>query len=234
MARIPLGIKGGKSPSPSIEPYETVMCRPEALTANVLSEVPSADQILSGRQFIEIQNLTDSDVYVGSDLPDLYIWQEGFDKTISCTRKYLKWTESGAASDEYYVTTKEGTDPGLTEPLRMYGITTSGGSEAVLTEGTVSSLNDLEWVWNDGTAETPALGFNTIYFRFDAGDPDDSTFLTLYGYQNIPTVGTPWSGKRLGQYDEGFGSITSAVRLFAISSTTSVLVVTQYAGLIQL
>ena len=68
MARKSIGIKLGKSPSPTIEAYQGWKITAQDLSANTLAEVPTT--IREGRQYIIIQNLDNTDVFVGSDLPD--------------------------------------------------------------------------------------------------------------------------------------------------------------------
>ena len=81
-----------------------------------------------------------------------------------------KFTGSGGGTNEYYCELLAGGDPSLTDPFYVY----LDGSAA--TEGTVGSLADHRWGWGDGDT----LGYNTLYFRDDTGDPDVSE-ITLTG-----------------------------------------------------
>lgn len=230
MARRKIALKGGDVPRPTIEPYGGWDLTPQTISANTLTEIPTT--IREGRQFVLVENLTDSDVYIASGIPDIYVWgTTNFDKSITCTRKYLKWTASGSGSNEYYAELIGGGDPGLTECKRMYGIVTDGGTEGLVTEGAggAGSLSDHEWDWG---LDDPGGTYNTIHFADATADPDSSTaFLVLYGYQNIPTV--TGSGHHLGQYDTFEASFTSAGRIFAISSTESNLIISEFVGLVQ-
>jgi len=147
---------------------------------------------LSGRKGIIIQNLhATQHVYLGTCIPDILtgqlthpIWWDI--QTMDGTRKVLKWTASGSGTNEYYATTIGGGDPGLTEPLVIYGQLSdaSPGSETLLTNGTLGSLNDHEWDWGDNDS----LGFSTVYFADATGDPDTESWFCLQSYTWIPTT----------------------------------------------
>jgi len=178
---------------------------------------------LSGRKGILIQNLTATANYVyigGNCRPDILACPSGFYKTIVGTKKALKWTLStGGGTTEYYaeLAGTAGGDPGLSEPLRMYGVTSSGGSESKLTNGTAGALNNLEWDWGDADS----LGYNTVYFRLNAGDPDSTTvaaYLTLMSYISLPDASSNY-GYRLGAGNAVYLPVSGAHRLFAISSS---------------
>ena len=75
----------------------------------------------------------------------------------------LQWTVSASGTNEYYLTDGGG-DPGYTEVIRLFLST----DKSELTNGTVGSLADHAWDWGDNDT----LGYSTVYFRDDSGDPD--------------------------------------------------------------
>ncbi len=88
------------------------------------------------------------------------------DVSTSIVNSAYKWTAStGDGTDDYYLTTADGSDPGLDEPDTLLV-----DNEAA-TEGIISELAAGEWVY--GVDATDALGYNTIYIRLAvAADPD--------------------------------------------------------------
>jgi len=86
-----------------------------------------------------------------------------------------KWLSSGSGTNEYYLV-ESGSDgnPEVPDISRL----TLAGSFA--TEGTVGSLNDHEWAYGDNDT----LGYNTVYFRDDSGDPD-VTAVALVAYPKV-------------------------------------------------
>ena len=76
-----------------------------------------------------------------------------------------KWTKSASGTNEYYVTLAAGTDPGFDAQPDF--ITLEG---VLITEGTAGSLDDHYWDYKDNDT----LGYSTVYFRDDTGDPDTS------------------------------------------------------------
>jgi len=188
-------------------------------------QVPTTN--LSYRKEITIQNIHASNiVYVGSSIPDIitsndftHVRKAGYDH-MGASIKELKWNLSAGGTTEYYATTTAGGDPGLTEPLRMYGITASGGAEAILTNGTVASLNNLEWDWGDGDT----LGYNTIYLRHNSGNPSSLGYIVLLSYTKMPDSSSTY-GVKLGPNDSYSGTYGATARLFAIASGASTNVV---------
>jgi hypothetical protein len=89
--------------------------------------------------------------------------------TIDLLGALYKWTQIGATAVYYLEAADDsGAPPNITvHPAQVL----LDGSAA--TEGTAGSLNDHEWDWVDGAAQE-ALGYDTIYFRDDTGDPDVS------------------------------------------------------------
>jgi hypothetical protein len=76
-----------------------------------------------------------------------------------------KWTKSGSGTNEYYVELLAGGDPSIdTQP----DVILLNGSKAE--EGTVGSLYDHQWDYGDNDT----LGYSTVYFRDDSGDPDST------------------------------------------------------------
>uniref|UniRef100_A0A6M3K193 Uncharacterized protein n=1 Tax=viral metagenome TaxID=1070528 RepID=A0A6M3K193_9ZZZZ len=94
-----------------------------------------------------------------------YPWAEyEFYRNILTTSTY-KWTASGSGTNEYYVQTAAGGDPGfLAQPdfITLENIK--------IDEGTAGSLGDHEWDYGDNDT----LGYNTVYVRDNSGDPDSS------------------------------------------------------------
>ncbi len=87
---------------------------------------------------------------------------------------------------------------------------------AVLTNWTVGALNNLEWDW--GNNDT--LGFNTVYFRFNAADPDTVDYLQLLSYNRMPTADTGAAGgfKITAGNSSPLLCIDASVMLFVIAS----------------
>lgn len=76
-----------------------------------------------------------------------------------------KWTASGSGTNEYYVELLGGGDPGFDAQPDFIAL---DGTK--ITEGTMGSLNDHEWDYGDNDS----LGYSTVYFRDESGDPDTS------------------------------------------------------------
>lgn len=74
----------------------------------------------------------------------------------------------------YYLEAIGGGDPSLTEPVGIvsndiYSDDISPGEVTVISEGTtIASLADHQWKWGD----SDALGYSTVYFHDESGDPD--------------------------------------------------------------
>lgn len=88
-----------------------------------------------------------------------------FDAGQSLMAPTYKWTASGGGTNEWYCELIGGGDPSFTQTPyelmvdneRMY-------------PGTIGALDDHAWGYGDGDA----LGYSTVYFRDDTGDPDGS------------------------------------------------------------
>ena len=62
----------------------------------------------------------------------------------------------------FYLQTAAGADPSISEPEHLLL------DDAILTEGSITTLNDHEWTYGDADS----LGYDTVYVRDDSGDPD--------------------------------------------------------------
>ena len=138
------------------------------------------------------------------------------------TKKTLKWTAStGGGTNEYYATNPAGGDPGLTEPLVVYGQLSDAapGSETLLTNATAGSLSDHEWDWGNDDG----LAFNTVYFADATGDPDTESWFCLQSYTWIPTTSV-YGYKLIGSSTTDNAVVFNydgSVRLFGCGSASS-------------
>jgi hypothetical protein len=103
---------------------------------------------------------------------------------IAGTNPY-KWTQSPAATNEYYLELLAGGDPDFDEPLFLYeNVTGAVGVRIVepMVAGTVGSLAVGEWDYGDNDT----LGYDTIYVRV-TGSVDPDTLADYYlQYQDVP------------------------------------------------
>jgi len=77
-----------------------------------------------------------------------------------------RWISSPSQANEFYCELAAGGDPSLADPTSTGGVYIN---DATATNGTVGSLNALEWDYGDNDT----LGFSTIYVRLaDDSDPD--------------------------------------------------------------
>ena len=84
--------------------------------------------------------------------------------TTACKTVYMDYAQVHLSpSNEYYLEIAAGGDSGISEPQLLFM------DDTKLTVGTVGSLADHEWDW----ADNDSLGYSTVYFRDDSGDPDD-------------------------------------------------------------
>lgn len=89
------------------------------------------------------------------------------------------WTLSGSGTNEYYLRTAAGGDPGLTEPQ---GVLEGGAAGALMIEATGGSLAASQWDWDDNDS----LGYSTLYVRLSDGtDPDFKATDYVMGLGNI-------------------------------------------------
>jgi len=186
---------------------------------------------LSGRKGIFIQNIHASNIlYVGGSVPDIIEAPHQFSKSTKLTgdivapSRNLQWNKSAGGTNEWYVTLSGGGDPGLTEPVVMYAVTSAGGAETLLTNGTVASLSNTNWDWGNGDT----LGFNTIYMRFNTGSPAVCrSYFVLYGYPAVPSATT---GFALGPNDSWYATLSGSCRIFGVASGASTTTVVMELG----
>jgi hypothetical protein len=81
-----------------------------------------------------------------------------------------RWTASGSGTNEYYLELAAGGNPGFAEPTKFYQGATAR------TAGTAGALANLEWDY----ADNDTLGYSTIYYRLDSGDPDSTGAGNIY------------------------------------------------------
>ena len=74
-----------------------------------------------------------------------------------------KWTASGSGTNEYYLETAAGGDPGISQPDLLIRDATNSLCDAEVTNA-LGSLADHEWEWGDNDT----LGYSTVYFRDDS------------------------------------------------------------------
>lgn len=151
---------------------------------------------LTGRKAIIIQNLDDTALLrIRVDRPDVIMSPHRYankETNLKWANDYsndIRWFKSGSGTNEYYAAKYDKTTLSITEPLRMYGITSAGGSESLLTNGTAGALNNLEWDFGN----TDTLGFNTVYIRYNAGDPNEARdFMVLLSYTVMPDASSAY------------------------------------------
>ena len=212
----------GKGPATKDRPISVIENFNEIYHSRVLvgtSAVAVPTLPLTGRKAVILQNGHASQtVYVGATKPDIIKATDAWLQAVGVvgTKYQLEWHLSASGTTEYYATAPGSADPGLTECLRLYGITAAGGSFAVLTNGTMGSLANLAWDWGDNDT----LGFSTIYFRCNAGDPDTLDYIQLLSYNRMPTADTGAAGgfKITAGNSSPLLCLDSSVMLFAIAS----------------
>ena len=209
--------------------YELLVGGYNSVTSVGTTAVALPDTNLSYRKEVQIQNLHASNiVYITPTVPEFLVRNDhkhykeaGYDDIAGATNYALRWQASGSGTTEYYATSTTVGDPSMSTPLRVYGITSAGGSEAALTNGTVGSLNNLEWDFGDNDS----LGYNTLYIRLDAGHPEKEEYLFLMSYTRLPDSSTNY-GIRVSPYDVVSLTMSSVCRIFAIASAASTNVAT--------
>ena len=184
-----------------------------AITSVGTTAIPVPATNLSYRKAIIIQNLDSAKtVYIGGSIPDIFEAPVGFGSMIEGTRHQIKWHESGTKAGEYYATY----DASRVEPVQLWGVTSAGGTEGKLDSGTVGSLGDHEWVWDNNDS----LSGDTLYFADSTGSPGDLAYVTLIGYSRVPDTSTNY-GHKLGPSDAISLTLDGSVRVFAIASSAS-------------
>lgn len=92
-----------------------------------------------------------------------YPWTEyEFMRDDLSNTSYFKWTLSDNGTNEYFLEAAAGGDPGVLEPDFMTK------DDINLASGTPGSLSQ----WGFGFGDNDTLGYSTIYYRDDDGDPD--------------------------------------------------------------
>jgi len=107
-------------------------------------------------------------------------WQ--FARDVLTDSDNYKFTESSSGDNEYYVEAAAGGDPSLSSPSYLLL------NDRLLTEGTAGSLSNLEWDYGDNDT----LGYSTIYFRQNEGDPDTLSYALTMVLQ--PKAFGNWNG----------------------------------------
>jgi hypothetical protein len=93
---------------------------------------------------------------------------------ISFRNSNYAWTASGSGTNEFYLRTSGGTNPGISAPGSVY----INGASA--TEGTAGALTAGQWDY----ADNDTLGYSTIYVRLaDGTDPDGKALDYVQMYQ---------------------------------------------------
>ena len=203
--------------------YEELRACLHSVVSVGTTAVALPDTNLSHRKEVTIQNIHASNtLYIGSSLPEGLVYngfqeikKAGYDGMGNTFYK-LRWQLSGSGTNEWYaVDSSTLGDPGITQPLRIYGITSAGGSEAALTAGT-TGLSNLEWEW----ADNDTLGYSTVYFRHNSGNPETLGYLTMVSYTKMPDSSSNY-GIKLGPNDSYSGTYGGSCRLFGIASAAS-------------
>lgn len=95
------------------------------------------------------------------------------DGSIDLNDSAYKWTRSSANSAEWYLEAAAGGDPSLVQVScgTINGrFQEDGSEEPQYSLGTPGSLSDRHLGWGDNDS----LGFNTVYYRWDATDPEQA------------------------------------------------------------
>ena len=102
-------------------------------------------------------------------------------KAISVRNPSYAWTASGSGTNEYYLRTAGGADPGIAAaPGAVYINGATAGAA-----GTVGSLTAGQW----GYGNTDTLGYNTIYVRLSGGGDPDAQALDHVVFYAVPLDG---------------------------------------------
>jgi hypothetical protein len=93
------------------------------------------------------------------------------------------WTASGSGTNEYYVRTAAGADPGfVATPPTTTGVYINS---AAATKGTLGSLTAGQW----GYGDNDALGYSTVYVRLSGGGDPDAQDADHVQFRQIPQAG---------------------------------------------
>jgi len=199
---------------------------------NCIDVDTAAEQIpntnLSYRKGLIVQHGGSSGtLYIGGGLPYLIMGAHGNNYVdTDHDKRSLVWRLSGSGTNEWYLCTSSGGDPGLTEVTKLYYSlkATAEGSETAGTNGTVGSLAAAhQWDW--GNNDT--LGFNTVYIRSTGSTPAYNPkyiYRTILGYYFSLTADdtAATGGYELGPGDAVNLPLDGSVRLFAIGSEANI------------
>lgn len=101
-------------------------------------------------------------------------------QAVSVRNSAYAWTASGSGTNEYYLRTAAGADPGIVAaPSSVY----INGSSA--TSGTPGSLAAGRW----GFGDNDTLGYSTLYVRLSDGSDPDSQLADYVKFFQIPQTG---------------------------------------------
>jgi hypothetical protein len=99
---------------------------------------------------------------------------------ISVRTAAYSWTVSGSGTNEFYLRTAGGANPGLTATPGSVQI---NGVNA--TSGTLGALPAGQWAYGDNDT----LGYSTLYVRLSDGADPDSKALNFVTFRQIPVAG---------------------------------------------
>jgi hypothetical protein len=217
MARISANLTS-KLASPTLEVFRGGK-HSTTTVGTTATAVPATN--LSNRKAASLQNLHASNlVYVAVESPEIILIPKGLPEfkpegeVISGT-----WHLSANGTNEWFFASSAKATTGMTQPVILYSAT-SGGSETVRTNGTVSSLvAEHGWGWGDGDT----LGFSTLYIR-TAGSTElyrpERVYQSILGYSNMPDTSSTY-GIYLGPKDSVTFTVDGSARIFAIASGAS-------------
>lgn len=124
---------------------------------------------------------------------------------ISLRTAAFSWTASGSGTNEYYVRTSGGANPGFAAtPPTTYGVYLNGSAA---TKGSLGSLSAGNW----GYGDNDTLGYSTVYVRTSGGVDPDTLTADYVQFRQIPQAG---ENVRL---PPGAGSISSSLDQSAVA-----------------
>jgi len=121
-----------------------------------------------------------------------------------------RWTASGSGTNEYYLQTAAGGNPSLASPAYVW----IAGTYAAA--GTIGDLDNGQRAYGDNDS----LGYNTLYIRSDAGDPDATGLLVESSARQNAIYGASRSGITIQDIDARH-SISYCVRFATTSSSVT-------------
>lgn len=192
------------------------------VVGTTVTQVPATN--LNYRKGVIIQNKHATNVvYIGMGIPYLIEGRSHAGEVYSDAdhdKRNLVWRVSGFGTNEWYLTTKDGDDPELSEITYLYYRV--DGAEILATAGAAGSLG-AQHVWDWGSNETPALGFDTLYIqsngKAEANDPT-KIYSLLLGYSFVLTADdtSETGGMEIGPRDTMEVTFDGSVKIFAIAS----------------